>query len=260
MIPLQFNSAGFGGPVTKQATVTCNDPSSSNLVLQIKGTVWKPIDVTPTMAFFNVSSEAASNETKTVRIVSNLDQPVTLSDLQLSNANFRAELKTVKEGKEFELNVTAIAPFTNSPVMAPITLKTSTTNMPILNITAYAVVQQAVTVTPSQLSVPSGPLPSALTLSIAIRNSSTNLLTLSDAKANIPGVDVKVQEATPGHMFSLIVNLPAGFQAKPDQKPEVTVKSNHPKFPLITVPIYQAQQAPVFTPVPQSAAAVKGAK
>src|SRR6266540_6974319 len=57
-IPLQFNSANFGGAVLKQATVTCNDPGQSNVTLQIKGTVWKAIDVTPTMAVFNVSSES----------------------------------------------------------------------------------------------------------------------------------------------------------------------------------------------------------
>src|SRR5437870_1275821 len=38
IIPLQFNSANFGGSVLKQATVTCNDPGQSNVILQIKGT------------------------------------------------------------------------------------------------------------------------------------------------------------------------------------------------------------------------------
>src|ERR1043166_1825618 len=46
-IPLQFNSANFGGMVVKSATVSCNDQARSNVVLQIKGTVWKPIEVTP---------------------------------------------------------------------------------------------------------------------------------------------------------------------------------------------------------------------
>jgi len=36
-----------GARVTKSATVTCNDPGQSNLVLMIKGTVWRAIDVTP---------------------------------------------------------------------------------------------------------------------------------------------------------------------------------------------------------------------
>jgi len=47
IIPLQFNSTGFSGTVTKTATVTCSDPGQSNLVLQLKASVWKPIDVTP---------------------------------------------------------------------------------------------------------------------------------------------------------------------------------------------------------------------
>src|SRR5437867_11108731 len=47
VIPLQFNSANYSGTITKAATVTCNDPGQSNLVLQLKGTVWKQIDVTP---------------------------------------------------------------------------------------------------------------------------------------------------------------------------------------------------------------------
>src|ERR1043166_1758153 len=55
-IPLQFNSANFGGTITKSATVTCNDPGQSNLILQITGTVWKPIDLIPTMATFTMSS------------------------------------------------------------------------------------------------------------------------------------------------------------------------------------------------------------
>ena len=260
VIPLQFNSAGFGGPVTKQATVTCNDPSSSNLVLQIRGTVWKPIDIQPTMAFFNIPSESETNETRTVRIVSNMDEPVTVSDLQLSNANFRAELKTVKAGKEYELVVTAIPPFTNNgPTMAPITLKTSTTNMPTISITAYAVVQQPVTVTPSQLTLPAGPLTSATTFSIAIHNTGKNPLVLSDAKVNVPRGEVKLQQPNPGRMFTLMLDLPKDFQVKPDQKFEVTVKSNHPKYPLITVPINQPQPAVLNIPT-QSAAAVKGAK
>ncbi len=95
-IPLQFNSTGFGGSVTKSATVICNDPGKSNVVLQITGTVWRPIDVTPMMAVFNVSSESQTNETKVVHIVSNLEEPVELSDLQCTNRSFQAELKTVR--------------------------------------------------------------------------------------------------------------------------------------------------------------------
>ena len=250
-IPLQFNSANFGGTVAKQATVTCNDLSQSNVVLQIKGTVWKPIEVTPTMAVFNMSSEAQTNDTKVVRIVSHLDQPLTLSDLQCTNSSFKAELKTVKEGKEFELRITAIPPFNSTSVVAPVTLKTSSTNMPLINVSAYAVVQQAVTVAPSQIILPAGPFTNVVHHVVTVRNTGTNSLVLSDAKVNVPGAAVRVQETQPGRFFNLSVDFPAGFEVKAGQPVEVSVKSNHPKFPLIKVPVIQPQRPP-------TAAAVQG--
>jgi len=92
-IPLQFNSRGFGGAVTKTATVSCNDPRQSNVVLQITGTVWKPIEVTPPMVVFQPTEEERTKQTKSVRIVSNLDEPLTLSDVECTDPSFRAELK-----------------------------------------------------------------------------------------------------------------------------------------------------------------------
>ena len=250
IIPLQFNSTNFGGAVAKSATVTCNDPGQTNVVLHIRGTVWKPIDITPMMAVFNVSSETPTNETRIVRIVNNLEEPVTLSDLQCTNRSFQAELKTVREGKEFELHITAVPPFSSSPIITPVSLKTSSPKMPTINVSAYVMVQQPVTVMPTQIMLPAGPLTNAMHPVVSIRNTGTNSLVLSEPSVNIPGAEVRVQETQPGRFFNLTVDFPVGFQVKADQKVEVTVKSNHPKFPLITVPVFQ--------PKPPSAAAVPG--
>jgi hypothetical protein len=238
-IPLQFNSANFGGSVAKSATVTCNDPSQSNIVLQIKGTVWKPIDVTPTMAVFNVTSEDQTNQTKVVRIVSNLEDPLELSDLQCTNKLFQAELKTIKPGKEFELQITALAPFNGPTVIAPVSLKTSSPKMPTINVSAYVMVQQPVVVMPNQIILPAGPLTNTVHPVVTIRNNGTNSLELSEAAINVPGADVIVKETQPGKLFSLTVNFPVGFEVQNAQLIELTVKSNHPKVPVIKVPVYQ---------------------
>ncbi len=248
-IPLEFNSANFGGTILKQATVTCNDPAQSNVVLHIKGTVWKPIEVTPTMAVFNVSTETQTNETKVVRIVSNLDEPISLSDLQCTNRSFKAELKTVKPGKEFELQLTLVPPFQSPTIMAPVTLKTSSSNMPVINVSAYAVVQQPITVVPGQVNLPPGPITNTLQHVLMVRNTGTNSLVLSDAHLNVPGAQVRVQETQPGRLFNIVVDFSAGFAIKPGEKAEVSIKSNHPKFPLITVPVFQPQR-PATASVP----------
>jgi len=254
VIPLQFNSANFDGAVTKSATVTCNDPHKSNQVLQITGTVWKPIQVTPTMAVFKVSDELQTNETRIVRIVNNTDNPITLSDLQCTNHAFQAELKTVKPGKEFELHITAAPPFNSPSMNATVSVKTTLPNMPTINVPAYLMVEQAVVVTPNRITLPAGRLAASVNRAILIRNNGTNSLALSDASVNIPDAEVRVQETQPGRLFNLSVSFPAGFQMKPDQRLEVTLKSNHPRYALIKVPVFQPQASALPAP-PQNPAA-----
>ncbi len=243
VIPLQFNSMGFGGSVAKSASITCNDPAHTNLTLQITGTVWKPIDVSPAMAMFTFSDESQTNETRIVRIVSNLEEPLVLSDLVSTNKYFQAELKTVIPGKEFALHVTAVPPFTAHTTMAPIHLKTSSSNTPTIDVTAYAILQPALAASPEQLWLPAGPTPNTLKSSLIFRNSGTNLVKISEPRANVPGVEMQLQETQPGRMFTLLVTFPAGFVVEPGQKVEIAVNSDHPKYPVIKVPVIQ--QSPI---------------
>jgi hypothetical protein len=254
IIPLQFNSTGFGGTVAKAATVTCNDPGQSNVVLHIKGTVWKALDVTPTMAVFTASSEIQTNETKIVRIVSNLEEPLELSDLQCTNRSFQTELKTVRPGKEFELRITAVPPFTSTSINAPVTLKTSSPKNPTISVTAYVMVQPTVMVSPNYLMLPQGPLTNAMHMVVAIQNNGTNSLVVSEPRMTVPGPEVHLKEIQPGRSFNLTVDFPAGFQAQVGQNVEVTAKSNHPKFPVITVHVSQPQP-PAASVQPQAPAA-----
>jgi hypothetical protein len=243
-IPLQFNSTGFSGQVGKSAVVTCNDPANTNLILQLSGTVWKPIDVTPAMASFNLLEEFPTNETKTLRIVNNLEEPITLSDLKSTNPAFKTDLKEVKPGREFELLVTAPAPVTNTTAYATISLKTSSTQAPMVSIGAYLIVQQAVTVSPSQITLPAGPLASPTTSYITIRNNSTNLLSISNPAIDIPAVNLKLQEAQPGRLFTIAATFPAGFEAPAGQTLQFTAKTSNPKVPTISVPIVALRSNP----------------
>lgn len=246
-IPLQFNSTGFSGAVTKSATVTCNDPAQSNIYLQLKATIWRPIEVTPATVYFNLSAESPANERRTVRIVNNLEAPLTLSAPESTNQAFRTELATVKPGKEFELRVTAQPRPGSMREQGSVTLKTSATNSPLLTIPVYANIQPAVVVAPAQLALPTGPLATPLRPTVTIRNTGTNAMTLSDAMVNLPGAAVEVKELQPGKVFTLAVSFPAGLKLDAGRTGEISVKSSHPKFPVIKVPIIQSQ-APTTLP------------
>jgi hypothetical protein len=256
-IPLQFNSTGFGGTVSKSATVTCNDPARSNVVLVLSGTVWRPVDITPGMAMFQIDSDSQTNQTKVLKIVSNMEEPLTVTEVTNSNKSFTTEVKTVKEGKEYELHVTAVPPFSQPTTFSQITVRTSATNVPPLNVTAYATLQMQVTVSPMQINLPAGPLTNAVTQTVTVYYRGTNAFSLSEPKVSYSGAEVTIKEVQPGKVFSVLTTFPVGTQIKSGEAVQVTVKTDHSKQPLLTVPVFQMQQPPAATHAAAPAAPVK---
>lgn len=244
-IPIQFNSANFSGAVQKYVTVTCNDPAQPTTILHLKGTLWKPIDVNQQYVIFNPPADSQTVETRPVRIVNNMDQPLTLESPVSANRAFTAELKTLVPGKEFELTISTVPPLPYGSVQGPITIKTSATNMPVISINAVAMIQQPVMVSPAQLMLPAGPLGPNSKFGVTIRNNSATNMTLSDLAINLEGVDVHVMELQTGRVFNVLLSFPVGFEVPAGKKAELSFKSSHPLFPIIKVPITQAPRAAV---------------
>src|SRR5690242_1995439 len=74
-IPIQFNSANYSGNVFKTITVSANDKQKPSTVLQLRGTIWKPIELAPAYTVLTIPPDAPSAST-TVRIINNMDQPL----------------------------------------------------------------------------------------------------------------------------------------------------------------------------------------
>ena len=252
-VPISFNSANYSGPVVKTVTVTCNDRTNPRPVLQFKGTVWKPIDVNPQYAVLNLTPDAPL-ASATVTILNNLGEPITLTAPQSSNPAFAAVLSTNQPGKEFRVAITPVAPLPSGNAQAQITLKTSSTNYPVITITAFANVQAPVTISPPQIALSAPPLAQPQTNTIGLINNSTNAMALSGASVNATGVDVQLKETQPGRQFTATVTFPQGFEIAPGQKTELSIKSSLALMPVIKVPIQQAlrPQPPRVPPISMS--------
>lgn len=241
-IPIQFNSGNFHGDITKMITVTCNDPTQPTVMLQLKAQIWKPIEVIPPLANLQVTTDAPSNST-TVRIVNQQETPLKLSAPQSNHPAFAAELAVKEPGKEFELTVRTVPPLPEGMVQGQITMQSSSTNLPLVNVTAWANVQPAIVLSPAQIFLPAGRLPSIRPVPVAVRNNGTNTLVLTDPSVNAEGVEVQLKELQPGRFFTLTVSFPPGFEVPPGENVELTVKSNHPQFPVLKVPVRQPPRA-----------------
>jgi hypothetical protein len=241
-IPLQLNPASFSGLVTKPITVTCNDPAQGTHSLQLKAEIWRPIDVQPNYVHFMSVEEEATNEVKTVRITNRTEEMMNLEAPQSTNPAFKTELKTIQPGKDFELLVTYIGPISNNTPQGSITIKTSSTNMPVINVTAYAMSQPSVVISPAQLSFPAGQVAAGFKHSAFVRNNSNTPLKVTEASVNAEGVNVQVTEppGAAGRIFSIAISYPADFHPPTGKPLELTVKTSHPKYSVMTVPIVVA--------------------
>ncbi len=237
-VPIAFNSANYGGQIIKTVTVTCNDKTNPRPMLQFKGTIWRPIDVNPQFAVLNLTADAPL-AFATIVITNNLPDPIDLSPPQSSNPAFRAELKTNEVGKDFRLIIAPVSPLPSGNAQTQITLKTSSTNMPMIVITAFANVQPAVAINPPQIVLPAGPLAQPQTNTITFTDNSTNSLTLSEPAVSATGVDVQLRETLPGRQFAATLTFPQGFEIAQGQKTELSVKSSLPLVPTVKVPILQ---------------------
>jgi hypothetical protein len=255
-IPISFNSVGYGGSVFKSVTVTCNDRANGRPMLQFKGIIWKPVDVIPQMAVLNLGPDSASASV-TVLLTNNLPESITLSPPECNNRAFTAELKTLEPGKAFQVIVAPTAPLPPGSMQAQITLRSSSTNMPMITISVFANVQAAVTINPGQIALSRAPLEQPQTNVLNLINNSTNQLALSEPAVSLPGVDVQLKEAVPGRNFTAMLVFPKGFEILPGQNAELSIKSSLPQMPLLKVPISQAprvataQVMPLPRPVPR---------
>ena len=251
-IPIQFKGTNFNGSVSKTVMVTCNDPITPTVTLQVKGTVWIPVEVKPSFVLLRVTADS-QRASAVVRVINNQEEPLSLSTPESDNRAFAATIKTNQPNGELRLVIKTVPPLLPGRVQGKITVKTSSTNVPVLTVTAFAFVPPMITVTPSQLSLPPGPLAAATPLSVMIRNDSTNALALSDATINAKDVGVDLQAVKPGRLFRATLTFPQGFKVPQGQQIEFTLKSSHPLCPLVKVPVTEAAH-PAEPPAPSSAA------
>jgi hypothetical protein len=242
-IPVQIATANLGAQTLgKTVTVSSNDKARPVVNLQIRGTLLLPLEVAPPMAAFTVTPGIPSQTKDVLKIFNRMDTPLVLSDPQSTTNAFSAVLKTNVPGQEFELTVSA-APSSGLPptfgmtaIQGAISLKSSVPAMNPLVIGAYETIFPEVTVYPTNIQIPPGPLPLAATNHITIRGNSANL-NLSGPAASVPGVSVSVNVIQPNRQYYLCAVFPTGFEIQPGRDILLSVNTDNPRFPVLTVPV-----------------------
>jgi hypothetical protein len=240
-IPIQFNSAHYSGsaPITKTIDVYSNAKDHPRETLFLRGLVRKSIEITPPTPILNIVADATNSVSTIVRLTCQTNPAIELSDPVSSSKSVTAELETVTPGKEYKLTVTALPPFSVGSTSVAINLTTTLSNTPSFPVSVILAVQPEIQVSPPQLRL--GMLPNVWTTnhSIFIRGNGATSLTLSDPVCSDPRIHAQVNPIGVPGMYNLWVAFPPNYQIEPGQKVEISVKSNNPRNPIVTVPLWQ---------------------
>ncbi len=254
MVPIQFNSSHFNGQVFKTISVTSNEKQKPVTVLQLKGAIWKPIELLPQNTVINLTPDA-SQASASVRIINHLDAPLTVSSPECSNPSFSIALITNQPGKEFQVTIASVGELNTGNVQGKVTLKTSSSKTPTLEVPFWVIVQPVISIMPPRITLPQGPLKAKAPTTVTIQNNSTNALILNDPAVNIPGVEVQIKEVQPGRIFQALLTFPDGLELPSGQPITLTLKSSQPRMPEIRVPISQVPRPVTVQPtVPKPSA------
>jgi hypothetical protein len=240
---VRVDTSHVTGPFGKSVFITCNDPSQRSPRMEVKGFVFRPLEITPPSAIINLSSEVPSNNAA-VKIINHLDEPLTLSDIAITLTNVVVDLQTNQPGKEYQLNVRTIPPLATTSERGRISFKTSTTNAPPSDINVgvnFLPVLQAV---PFQLRVSPPPYTNETSVMAWVRNNGTNTLVIKEATVNLPGVEVEAKDDPMNQGQSLTVKFPAGFATPIGTNAELLVKTTHPQYPELRLPFVQIAPPP----------------
>lgn len=148
-IPIAFNSTGMAGELHRTINISTNDPLQPSVMLTIKGIVWQKIELTPPTALLSLPKDEAIAQTATIIITNHTDRPLNLQAPICSLPQIRVRIETIKPGQEFKLLVDAAPPFPQNTLRGLITIGTTSTEVPVLNIPVTALMTPSKPITPS---------------------------------------------------------------------------------------------------------------
>lgn len=227
------------GPFRETLTYTSNDPAHPSGTVTFEGAVFRSVEAIPDFAVLAVTPDSGTNESVHVRIVNHGPDPVDLGEPRGMNPAFDARLVTRNPGFDYQLVVWTTRRLSNANHFGVFKLATSSSEVPELTVTVMVPGLAAVVVTPQEWRLSGGPVvrPEDRFRSFFIRGTTEHALRVTNAAVNVPGARVALDTLEPGRLVVARVELPSGYEPAPGSAAELSLHTNHPRFPRLRIPI-----------------------
>ena len=190
-----FRINGRTGKQSKGIVVESNDPDQPQLRLKISGTAVSPVMFDPMYMHFS-SIHDDNRHSQVLKIwTPKEDVSYTITDLDLSSLPFlTTEVKTIEEGKRYDVLVSNPEPMPVGPISGELIVKTDHPKHPITTIKIYGQVIGALECRPPEIRVRFSEDPQErMHMNLQIVGGRVKEFALTEAKPTIPGVQAVLE-------------------------------------------------------------------
>jgi hypothetical protein len=219
-------------------------PKRPEFSIDFMGRPPAPIEIQPATLSLGVLN-AEQEYRKTARIVSLDDQPIELTEVSTSNWRFSSIIRPLRDGREYEIEVTARPPYEWGMNRAMINFGTRSSAVPRLTLQAYGEMPPPILVSPSSLLFRDLSTTKGGEASVTLKVADAGPVQITSCRSTLEHVKPRVTVQQEGKLFVLTATAVPPFQ--PGQlQGEVVLESTHPRMKTIKVPIQSFMiQAPL---------------
>lgn len=236
-IPIKLSTDRFKGPLSKSVTVSSNDPKRPTSFLQIKGKVWMPVMVDPQVAAFPALKSLNDVKTSTIKIVSQVETPLEIKNLRVEGEKFKVALKTITEGKEYQVEITTVPPLVYGSNRGTVRWETNIPEAEKGQITASAYVMAPVQVVPNRILLNDGVLKKPMKKYLTVLTYEDTPIEVSDVKISIEGVKIESNTLNKGKHHRLTLTFPTGLDVDTLEDAKLTLKTSNKEFSHFEIPV-----------------------
>lgn len=234
--PFKMKSAKLHKHFVKSVTITSNDPVTPDLRLKLQGEVKNYVDVDPPSANFGKIIGQAKKE-RVLRVTNNTETPLELELTNPADKRLDWELVPVEKGQVYELRVSTNPPHESGNINVTALLKTNIEAQKQISVVARAAIPERLEAQPRSINIPksrAGSGTKGLTRVVRVNNYGDEPVRVLEATIDDPTVTLTVNERTPGKAYTILVQMPPGYEP-PASGRTIAIKTNDKEKPMLTV-------------------------
>ena len=243
-VVVEWNTADAKANATAEVLLRTNDPGRPEVTLALRATVVSPIEFRPMpAAFFSVYQGETAGQT--VTLVNNEDRPLRVTGIEPEGSHFTATVREVTPGKVFELRLSVPAKTQAGRFMEAVHVRTDHPSFPNLRVGVNVFVKTELYANPESLDFGVVPL-DRLAGSNALDFMTQTFLVkarrgpfeLRSIESDVPGLAITRTPASgSSDVFRIDVAMAKEKLAKGPLKGSLQIRTSHPDFPEIRVPV-----------------------